>query len=170
MGYFAHWGGRDIDHLSRFSWRTSALRTFGTHGRGIRAARTQSPAWTDGGMKAVPLFRDPSVRPITARAMQNELEYCKLQHTDLVVQRVEDVFFVSCGPMWYTVSPMEMLQVTLRTFVADSRDDHDSVREVLHGLATALAAIGPRFVHGDMHSNNVMITWLPNGKPAARAD
>lgn len=121
-------------------------------------------------LKAVPLFRDPSVRPITARAMQNELRVLrKLQHTDLVVQRVEDVFFVSCGPTCGILfSPMEMLQVTLRTFVADSRNDHDSVREVLHGLATALAAIGPRFVHGDMHSNNVMVTWLPNGKPAAR--
>lgn len=141
-----------------------------TDARSSRNSGSNHPRGRMVALKAVPLFRDPTVRPITARAMQKELRVLrKLQHTDLVVQQVEDAFFVSCGPTCGILfSPMEMLQVTLRTFVADSRDDHDNVREVLHGLATALVAIGPRFVHGDMHSNNVMVTWLPNGKPAAR--
>ena len=115
----------------------------------------------DSALKAIPVSNRPKERQANVRAVENELKTLRKladTGTPLLAQHWRDAFYAPLALRGGIVfMPMELLDTTLRAYIAEESTDEAGVRRVLHRLAVAMLAIGDRFVHGDMHGNNVMI-------------
>ena len=112
-------------------------------------------------LKVIPVSNRADERPANVRAVVNELKTLRKlagTGTPLLAQRWQDAFYAPLASRGGVVfMPMELLDTTLRAYIADDDTDERDVRRVLHQLAAAMLAIGDRFVHGDLHGNNVMV-------------